>query len=195
MRKLLFFVLLLAVIGAALWFGGAGQDRPATATADGTPEGERFDFELQGVQLRQLDAAGQLRYEVVAERIVQLPDGGALQATGLTLNHDPAGTAEGSDRRWVLRAAEGEMPASGDLVRLAGSVIAEGRPADGSAPLRLETPALEYDLAAQQVVAPGDVVLTRCRSQLQGRGLRANFATGTLQLESTIHGTYLSCSP
>lgn len=195
MRKFLFFVLLLAVIGAALWFGGAGRDTPATAAADGTPEGARFDFELQGVQLRQLDADGQLRYEILAERIVQLPGGGVLQATGLTLNHDPAGTAEGSNRRWVLKAAEGEMPASGNLVRLEGSVIAEGRPADGSAPLRLETPALEYDLAGQQVVAAGNVVLTRCRSQLEGRGLRANFTTGTLTLESTVHGTYLSCTP
>lgn len=195
MRKLLLLVLLLAVIAAALWFGGAGRSTPATATADGTPEGARFDFELQGVQLRQLDARGQLRYEVLAERIVQLPDGGALQATELILNHDPPGTVEGSDRRVVLTAAEGEMPASGDLVRLAGNVTAEGRPADSSWPLRLETPGLEYDLADQQATAPGDVVLTRCQSRVQGRGLHANFAAGTLTLESSVHGTYLPCSP
>lgn len=188
MRKTFIALLMLAVLGGAVWFAMDRRDtQPATA-ADAT-DGERNDFEAEGVVLRQLDAEGRLQYEIEAERIVQLRDQGGLIASRLTLRHDPPGTEPGSPQRWVLTADEATLPADGRIVTLKGTIRARTTLAGSTAPVLLEAESLSYDMAQQQVSSDGEIRLTRGGINLRGRGLRVNIPDGVIRLESGENGT------
>jgi LPS export ABC transporter protein LptC len=186
MKRIALPLLLLVTIAVAVWFraGGTGSE---TAEAPGTAA--EFKFEAQGVVMRQMDADGRLKYEVVANRLVQLPDGGPVRASGLTLRHDPPGTAEGSAQRWVLNALEAELPAEGGVLTLSGDVRAKGLPKGQDTPLELATDEIRYDLATQELVAAGEVEVNQGRNIIRGGGLRANASTGEVALEYILDGT------
>jgi LPS export ABC transporter protein LptC len=188
MRRSVLPLALLVAIAIAVWYrtGGPGS---GPATADVAATAAEFDFEAQGVVMRQMDADGRLQYEVVANRIVQLPDGGPVRASGLTLRHDPPGTEEGSANRWVLIAAEAELPAKGGILTLSGQVRVKGLPKDQRTPLELATEAITYDLARQELAADGEVEINQGRSIIRGGGLRANASTGEVALEYILDGT------
>jgi LPS export ABC transporter protein LptC len=189
MKKILPALLLFVAAGAALWFGVLRPDGNSPATAAADEEGTRYDFEAQGVLLRQMDEKGRLRYEVEADRILQMPDRGQVLATGLILRHDPPGTTPGGPNRWTLRADEGELPADGRVFTLKGAVQADGTPQKRSTPLRVTTSQLSIDLEEQQVFTDEEVQMAFGCSRVRGRALRANIATGEVALESSIHGT------
>lgn len=195
MKKTLLVLLAITVLGGALWYALNGRDTGSGAVlAEDNPE--RHDFEAQGVVLRQLDADGRLRYEIEAERILQLRDGGGIIASRLTLRHDPPGTQTGSPQRWILTADEATLPADGRVASLSGTVRAHSVPAGGGAPLQLETEQLRYDMEQQQVSADGRFTLTRGGNQFRGSGLRVdinedvvNIAEGEARIELGRNGT------
>lgn len=182
MKKVLVSLVVIGVLAAGVWFALRGTDDPQQVAAEEIA-GDRFDFEAQQVVMRQMNAQGTLQYEVEAERIVQLPDRGSVLATALTLRHDPPGTEPGSPNRWILNAAEGELPADGRIVTLKGDVRAEGVPQGRATPLRFETQSLNMDLDSQDIHTDDVVDVARGRVRLRGKGLRANVATGELSLE------------
>jgi LPS export ABC transporter protein LptC len=183
MKKLIVSLAVIGVLAAGIWFALRGTGA-APALAAEEIEGDRFDFEAQQVLMRQMDVRGKLQYEIEADRIVQMPDRGSVQATGLTLRHDPPGTEPGGPNRWTLNAAEGELPADGRIVTLKGDVRAEGVPEGRSLPLRLQTQSLSMDLDSQEIYTDDVVDTVRGSMKMRGKGLRANVATGELSLES-----------
>jgi LPS export ABC transporter protein LptC len=188
MKRTLLVLLVIAALGGAVWYGMRGG--PASPEdAGGTADPARNDFETQGVVLRQLDAEGRLQYEIEADRIVQLRDGGGIIASRLTLRHDPPGTEPGSPQRWVVTADEATLPPDGRVVTLTGSVRAHTTPAGGNVPLLLEAESLSYDMAQQQVFSDGEISFTRGGIRFRGRGLRVNIPDGVVRLESGTNGT------
>lgn len=188
MRKTLVGLLMIAVLGGAVWYGLHDRVAAPAATAAGD-DPQRHDFEARGVTLRQLDEAGRLQYEIEAESILQLRDGGGIIASRLTLRHDPPGTEPGSPQRWVLTADEATLPADGRMVTLKGAIRARTTLAGSTAPLLLEAESLSYDMAQQQVSSDGEIRLTRGGVNLRGRGLRVNIPDGVVRLESGTNGT------
>lgn len=188
MRRTLVGLLMIAVLGGAVWYGLQGRVAAPDATAAGD-DPQRPDFEASGVTLRQLDEAGRLQYEIEAEGILQLRDGGGIVASRLTLRHDPPGTEPGSPQRWVLTADEATLPADGRIVTLKGAIRARTTLAGSTAPLLLEAETLSYDMAQQQVSSDGEIRLTRGGINLRGRGLRVNIPGGVVRLESGTNGT------
>lgn len=188
MRKTLVGLLMLAVLGGAVWYALHGRVAAPATTAAGE-EPPHHDFEARGVTLRQLDEAGRLQYEIEAESILQLRDGGAIIASRLTLRHDPPGTEPGSPQRWVLTADEATLPADGGIVTLQGTIRARTTLAGSSDPLLLEAESLSYDMAQQLVSSDGEIRLTRGGINLRGRGLRVNIPDGVVRLESGTNGT------
>lgn len=188
MKNTLVILLVIATLGAAIWFGAlrSGGEAPA-ATAQQEERG--YDFEAQGVVIRQMDERGRLQYEAEAERIVQLPDRGQVEATGLTLHHDPPGTTPGGPNRWTLTAAQGQLPAEGQVITLNGAVRAQGVPQGRALPLQVATDQLTIDLNSQEVATDGRVDITLGRNKLSSTGMRGNVATGELKLQSKINGT------
>lgn len=180
MKNAFVVLLLIAVLGGGAWFALRGTGTP-TALAEAEPDGDRYDFEAQQVVMRQMDARGRLQYEVEAERIVQLPDRGAVQATTLTLRHDPPGTVTGGDHRWTLNAAEGELPADGRIVRLKGDVRATGVPQGRTTPIGIRTDSLSIDMDSQVVSTDDKVQLSLGRMNARLDSVSANIATGEIK--------------
>lgn len=189
MKKTLVFLVLVTVIGAAVWFGLLQRDQPASARP--APEA-LYDFEAQGVVLRQMDAEGRLQYEIQAEQIVQLPGNGGIRATKPVFHHDPPGVEPGGPNRWTLTAQEGTFPAGGRAISLSGNVVVRGTPRDSDIPVQLAANELVYDMEREQAVAAGEVQITAGRSSIGGRGMRVNIATGRVELESSTHATKIS---
>lgn len=188
MKKTLVILVILGALGAATWY--AVTRRAADQGPEVAENRPRYDFEAEGVVIRQMDADGSLRYEVEAQRILQLPDGGDVQASGIVLHRDPKGTPTGGPQRWRLTADEATLPADGNSVQLKGKVRADGVPAGSRQRLQFAAEELRYDLAAEQASSPGKVELTFGRNRVTGSGLRVDVATGVVALESEIHGTF-----
>jgi LPS export ABC transporter protein LptC len=190
MRRIILPLLLLVSIAIAVWFR-AGGPGAGSRTADAPGPDAEFDFEAQGVVMRQMDANGRLQYEVVANQVVQLPDGGPVRASGLTLRHDPPGTAEGSKNRWVVTAAEAELPAQGEILTLSGQVRAQGIPRGQDTSLELATEEISFNLSTQELYAKGEVEVNQGRNIIRGRGreLRANATTGELKVRYILDAT------
>lgn len=182
MKKGLLAVLLLVLAGL-VWWGGRMDGNLDRAAQPDKPE-PAFDFEAEGAVMRQMDASGQLQFEVEAERIVQLSREGGSQASGVTLYHDPPGTAAGSPQRWTLTAREGHLPYDGRIINLAGDVRAEGLPAGLRNRIQLTTEALDFDMDSQIVSVKDDADFTSGGYSFRGRGLRADVESGVVQLES-----------
>jgi LPS export ABC transporter protein LptC len=182
MKKGLLAVLVLVLAGLVWWGARLDTDRGRTARRE-QPE-PAYDFEAEGAVMRQMDASGQLQFEVEAERIVQLSREGGSRASGVTLYHDPPGTAAGSPQRWTLTAREGHLPYDGRVINLSGDVHAEGLPAGLRNRIRLTTDALDFDMDGQTVSVEGEADFTSGGYTFRGRGLTADVESGVVQLES-----------
>jgi LPS export ABC transporter protein LptC len=179
-------LLLLALAGTAAWFWNVRQMEQAHDATGREPPQTAYDYEAHQVVMRQMDPDGRLAFQVEARQITQLPDSGRVTALDLTLYHDPPGTAVGGPNRWTLKADRGELPPEGGVVILTGHVRAHGIPVEGRSALTITTTSLRYDMATQELSSDELVRITLGANGIQGegRGLRANIRTGSLELES-----------
>jgi LPS export ABC transporter protein LptC len=182
----IFALLVLLGLGtAAAWFWNVRQMEQGQGAGGGEAPQAAYDYEAHQVVMRQMDPNGRLTFQVEARQITQLPDSGRVTALGLTLYHDPPGTAVGGPNRWTLTADRGELPAEGGVVMLSGHVRAHGIPVEGRSALTITTQSLRYDMATQELSSDEVVQFSRGSNGIQGegRGLRANIRTGRLELE------------
>ncbi|MET0281283.1 MAG: LPS export ABC transporter periplasmic protein LptC [Steroidobacteraceae bacterium] len=187
--RIFIVVLVLALVGVAIWVAGQSRKQGvAPDTAAVAPVA--YDYEAHDVIVQQMGTDGRLQYQIDAREIHQEPDSGQIVARDLTLFHDPPGTEAGSPSRWTLTADSGVLPAGDGVVTLAGKVRANGRPQQGKATLTLATERLRYDVARQEITSDTSVALTWGGNRLNGSALRANIRTGSIALESEIHGTF-----
>jgi LPS export ABC transporter protein LptC len=184
--RLTILVVVLVLVAGAIWWSGAGRSRPGEDTA-ATQDTVAYDYEARDVVLRQMGPDGQLQFQIEAKEIRQLPDSGRMTATGLTMTHDPPGTAPGGPNRWTMTADSGELPSDGGVVTLTGNVRANGRPAEGNQQeMRFAADHLSYNLDTQDVTSDDMVNWEWGRSKGRGRGLKANIRTGDVHLASDV---------
>lgn len=188
MKRPLLGLLVLAAVGATIWYAVGGQ-RERPAAADSREPRASFDFEAEGVVLRQMDATGRLQYEVTAERIAQHAGGGAIEARNVTLHHDPRDATPGGTGRWTLTAPSARLPEGGGSVSLSGGVVAKGVPPGRSNQVQLTADRLHYDLATEEFTTDVPVELVMGRYRARGGLLRGNVATNEWALESGVHAT------
>jgi LPS export ABC transporter protein LptC len=189
MKRTLAALALVMALGGVAWlaFHLRASRQPE---AGASPDTLQYDFEAEGVVLRQLDAAGRVQYEIEAERIVQLRNAGGIIASRLTLRHDPPASAPGGPQQWLVTAEQARVPPDGRVITLTGSVHARGSAASGGGePMELRAAELNYDIEAQQVYTAGEVEFRRGGTSLAGRGLTVNVAEGVMRLESGYHAT------
>ncbi len=151
-----------------------------------------YDYEAHNVVLRQMGPDGRLAFQVEAKEVTQLPDSGRITAQGVTVYHDPPGTGIGSPNRWTLTADNGELPAEGGVITLAGRVHAHGVPVGGKQEVTVSTEHMRYDPATQELSSDDEVLVTMGGSSMQGRVLRANMKTSEVTLQWDVHGTFVS---
>jgi LPS export ABC transporter protein LptC len=178
----------LTATGAAAWFA-MDRQRARPAAGDSREARSSFDFEAEDVILRQMDATGRLQYEVTARRIAQHSDSGAIEASGVTVHHDPRDATPGGPGRWTLTAPAAQLPEGGGSVSLSGGVVAKGVPPGRSNPVQRTADRLHYDLSSEEFTTDVPVELVMGRYRATGGLLRGNVATNEWALESGVHGT------
>ena len=182
-------VVVLGLVGSAVWLAGARRDTaPPETTA--SEEELAYDYEARDVVVRQMDPQGRLEYQLEAGQITQQPQDGQIAATGLTLTHDPPGSPPGGAQRWTMTAERALLPADGGVVVLEGNVRASGQLPGRRVPLDFSAAALRYDLDQQLITSEGEVAVTWGRGNvLRGGPLRADIKRDAVALESRVHGT------
>lgn len=186
--RLLGAAVVVALAALAIWVAGTGTSKGPTTTSE-EEAGNTYDYEAQDVVVRQMGADGELQYEIEAKQVTQLPRNGRISAQELVMRHDPPGSPADGAERWTLTADRADLPELGGAITLEGDVQASGRPQDSRTLLTLQTDLLTYDLESRTLATDSVVELTAGRDKLTGRGLRANIKSGTVALESDVHGT------
>lgn len=184
MRTILFAVLVVLAVGAgAFWLSGGDRGAGDNPEAASVVPDLTYDFEARDVVVQQMDESGRLLYQLEAERIAQLPDNGRIAANGLTMHHDPPGTATAGPYRWTLTAMAAELPADGSTVLFEGKVRARGRLQSNNVDLELATEELVYDLRGGEIRSDAEVALQWGKGVSgSGRPLRVNIKQGTSEL-------------
>ncbi len=176
-RRLTFLLLLLVAAAAVLWWRTSRQAEPATSGSDADAAQVAYDYEAHDVVLRQMGPDGRLQFQIEARQITQLPASGRISAQGLTMYRDPPGTEPGGPNRWTLTADQGDLPAEGGVVTLAGNVRAWGIPVGSRVPVTFVTEHLQYDIATQELRSDDEVQVTWGANTTRTHGLRFNVRT------------------
>lgn len=186
---LLAVALVALVVAFALGSGSRTPRVGAPAAATAGPD-ESYGFVARDVVVQQTDESGRLQYEVLAAQVERRDDAGPVVARELTLSYDDLDDSGRAvpGRRWTLRADQGQLPLQGAEIELQGAVEVQGQLAGSTRPIIVRADHLFYHTRDQTVRSPGKVSFSWGRQQLEGQGLTANFRTGSLALESGVHG-------
>jgi LPS export ABC transporter protein LptC len=158
---------------------GLGQTPSTETPASG--------YAAQDARLVQTDARGVPLYLLQAEFMSKSADSDDLAALIVQLNYVPPEDPKAA-RPWKLTAREGRLVGGSPLIKLSGNVRLTGNPPSSTAPLRIETGALDFDLDQQIARTRLPVNFYWGTRRLSARGLNADLKRGTLRLESSVHG-------
>jgi lipopolysaccharide export system protein LptC len=176
----LLLLLVLVVIGSGwLLYRHDSSQQQTTVSATG------HDSFVSGMDLRVMNANGQLKYHVMADSMRHFPHREHLDLVQPVIDlRREDGTA------WHITSERGRTTASGDRVWLLGQVDIH-RPATGKAgSLRIHTSDLLVQPDKELASTDRAATITTERYRVDATGLRANFRRGQLQLRSRVKGTF-----
>ncbi|HSG64335.1 MAG TPA: LPS export ABC transporter periplasmic protein LptC [Gammaproteobacteria bacterium] len=149
-----------------------GEDRPAQA-----------GYYLKDAVITDTDASGAARIRLAARRIEQ--DAGSNDVALSQVHVDYYAEQQ---RHWILTADRGRVPGGSETVTFAGDVVL--RSADGEPPATIRTESLTVDMSRDVASTTEPVAIVVSGHTLHAEGLRADLKGETLQLESSVHGTF-----
>lgn len=169
------------VAGLALLYNllsGTGDDGIESRRTD-----EHRGYYARDATLTETGPDGKPRVIVHAVSIEeQLPDQ-SIRLADVRLDYSTAQSG-----LWHVTAARGRMTPDHSAMLLSGDVRVTGSEARGAAVITTEE--LAYDTQSNLVQTAQPVVVRFGQHELNGRGLRADLTTGTLQLESNVNGRF-----
>ena len=166
---------------AALVVGfGALSDRDSESIVDSvTSEKPAFYAKDAIIVQTQIDGSPQLR--LVADRIDQHPEDDSIGLDNVRVDY-----LKVPDKRWVLTAEQGFVPADSRTAQFSGNVRL--RPADGPSSTLLRTDALTVDMERDLAYTTTSPTTIRFgRYAMQVKRVEADLKTEKVQLES-VHG-------
>jgi LPS export ABC transporter protein LptC len=169
---------LLILLAAGSWWLARPDQAPAPQSAAVAQPG----YYLHAAELDQTDPAGRINLRVHASDAQQTTLGGDIALTGLDVEYLPE-----PGRRWLMTAAGGTLPPAGRTLLLAGNVRLSA-PEEGAALVRTEH--LHLDLDTELATTADAVRIEMPPHAVTARGLRADLKRDTLQLESSVDGTF-----
>ncbi|HXZ60231.1 MAG TPA: LPS export ABC transporter periplasmic protein LptC [Steroidobacteraceae bacterium] len=182
-RLLAIMAVVALVVGLIVLSGGTRE--VAAPSAAGAPAHDP-GYAALGARLVQTAGDGQPLYTVDAARISQQPDGSTVQMTQVQMGFRAASGAQ-----WTARADRGELGQDTGVVQLDGNVRLAGLLPGTQDRAEISTEHLSFDTREQVASTPEPVTLSMSGRELQARGLVARLKEGRVQLESTVHGSYL----
>lgn len=175
---------LMALIIGVVALSGP-QREPAAAAA--VPAQVRDPgYAARQARLIQTGADGLPVYTLDANLIRQQPAAGTVDLQQVQLAFRDA-----DGNRWTARAAHGELGQDTGIIELDGAVHINGTVPGTEQPAIITGERLTFDTRAQLVTSHEPVSITMSGRRLDAHGLVANLKERRVQLESTVHGTYL----
>ncbi len=183
-RRLGFVLLLLAVLGAALFSTWLLETVEEELTPPERARAPRPDYTLETFTATVMDASGRAAWRLTALELEHFPFEHRLylQALSLDVFRPPAPP-------WRARARRGRVHTRTRVIDLRGDVVVT-RGGSGAVPVELKTPALTVDPRRRTARTDAEVTITHPRGRVEAVGLRADMNTGVLKLLAEVRGTY-----
>jgi LPS export ABC transporter protein LptC len=124
-------------------------------------------------------------YQILAERLDELPDEERLRLAGVSVRYRPV-----DETAWDIAAASATAPKDGSELELVGNVALTSSPADGSKPISIATAKLRFSPDTSSADSDEPVHLRFGDLELDGGCLRAQLKDEALRLECGVHGTF-----
>jgi lipopolysaccharide export system protein LptC len=182
--RLLPILAVVALIVVIVLFSG-GQQGPAVVTTTAGPPHDP-GYSARNAHLIQTGADGAPVYTLDAEQIQQQPNQGTVDMQVVKL-----GFKDDSGNLWTTHARHGELGQDTGIVELDGAVHVSGMVPGTHDTTDISSERLSFDTRAQIVTTREPVTILMGGRQLDATGLSASLKERRLQLESSVHGTFL----
>jgi len=172
-----------ANLAAALIAYGVFVGRDGDELEEATAEEGRGYYVTKAL-LTEMGADGRPRVVLRAESVEQRLADDSILLSDLTVDY----TAPDAGL-WKVSADRGRMPVDRKSLLLSGDVRVTGEEARGSAVIVTDN--LAYDTTSSVIQTSEPVTVQIGQHRLEGRGLRVVLNSGTLRLESNVHGRFI----
>lgn len=171
-------LVLLTLLAAATWW----LARPDTVGPAAPPALAQPGYYLTAAQLEQTDATGRLTLKVRAASARQLRQEDVVRLEKIRLDYLPS-----PGRDWQMTSADGTLLPDGKTVLLSGDVRLSA-PDERAAVVHTQHLTLNVD---EQLATTTDPVrIDMPPNTVNALGMQADLKRETLQLESTVNGTF-----
>ncbi len=180
MRRLLWLLAILTVVGVIAWLAPHDTRDDSTDTSSGAgndPPG----YVALDAEVTETGADGRPLYRLLAERVERTANGGQVTLHKPRLRYAPT-----AGSNWTLQADSGELLPDSQHVTLKGAIVATGSNVDDP-PLTLRTEQLAVDMLQQHADTDGRVYMEQQNMQLNALGLHLNLRELTWTLDGDGH--------
>lgn len=187
----------IAVVAAAYFIGRTGRGIDAIDdAAQRTPDPGYAAYDAEIIET---GYDGRERYRLNAKVIRQQTEAGTIELESLVMNYHPGAQARiagesrpaAADKEvWHLSSDRGLVRADGDDVQLQGNVRVTSSTPDSGMPLSFTTTELRINTPTEFIETQAPVKFISSGYELNAKGLTADLKTGTLRLESEVHGQF-----
>jgi len=195
--RALSYVLAMALIAGAYFIGRAGRGDNAADAAVTLPDPGYAALDAEVIET---GYDGRERYRLNAKVIRQQGESGVIDLETLDMDYHPGaqGNVPGEQpppdkaagEVWHLKSDRGQVRADGDDVQLNGNVVVTGRSPGSGAPLVLSTDNMRINTPTEYIETSAPVKISWGGHDLDAIGMQADLKTGTLRLESDVHGSF-----
>jgi len=182
--RLLAIVAAVALIIGVMVISAPRREGGGQSTASGLPRDP--GYAARNARLIETGADGHPLYTLDAAQVEQQPDTGKVGLEQVRL-----GFRDSTGNQWNARADRGEVAQASGVVELEGGVHVAGVLPDSGQPAEIATEHLDFDTRAQIIATEDPVTLLVSGRELQALGLSASLKERRVQLESSVHGSFL----
>jgi len=182
--RLLPLLAVVVLIIALVVFSGGQRETATVTTAPGPPHDPGYS--ARDARLVQTGADGAPMYTLDAAQIQQQPNRGIIDMRQVQL-----GFRDTSGNQWTAHAQRGELGQETGVVMLYGDVHVSGIVPGTQDAIEIMSQRLEFDTNAQVASTQEPVTILMSGRKLDATGMIASLKDRRVQLESTVHGTFL----
>ena len=182
--RLLPLLAVVVLIIAVVVFSGPQRETAVVTTIPGPPHDPGYS--ARDARLVQTGADGAPIYTLDAVQIQQQPNRGTVAMQQVQL-----GFRDTSGNQWTARARQGELGQETGVVMLEGDVQVSGTVPGTQDAIEIMSERLEVDTNAQVASTQDPVTIVMSGRKLNATGMIASLKDRRVQLESSVHGTFL----
>lgn len=177
-------MLLLALVAAVTWVATWQPAEPVAPTRD-NENASPLGYYVRGARWLGTDEQGRVAYQILAERLDEVPAEDRLRLQGVSVRYQPVG-----ETGWDISAATATAPKDGSQLELAGNVELTSSAPNGSKPTTIVTEHLKFWPDSSRVESDDPVRMRYGDLDLKGGCLRTELKGETLRLECGVNGTF-----